>query len=290
MYRSKAIKDLLKNDFRFSIGFYLLIIVIFLALLSFLNPNDPRAYGVFTRDLSPSWQNILGTNSLGQDVFWRVTEAIKNTLTISIIATILSRIIAIIVGLSAGYTRGTIDRILSTFTDSFIIIPLLLILILVSSLLREIMTLPLLAIILAIFGWARSARLFRSYILSLKEREFTRTAIYSGMSTFKIITHEHLPFITPLILASSINSTIFFVGIEVTLSILGLISMEKVTLGMMIRLALHKQAFLLGLWNWILPPMVVTIFLIIGLYLISVSISDYLDPRVRVQKIKLSQE
>jgi len=282
-------KDLLKNDFRFLIGFCFIFMIIFLVFLSFFNPNDPRAYGVFTRDLSPSWQNILGTNSLGQDVFWRVTEAIKNTLTIGIIATMLSRIIAIVVGLSAGYMGGRIDRILSTFTDSFIIIPLLLMLILISSLLREIMTLPLLAIILALFGWARSARLFRSYILSLKAREFTRTAIYSGMSTFKIIKHEYLPFIIPLILASSINSTIFFIGIEVTLSILGLVSVEKVTLGMMIRLALHKQAFLLGLWNWILPPIVVTIFLIIGLYLISVSISDYLDPRVRVQKIKLGQ-
>jgi peptide/nickel transport system permease protein len=282
-----AIKNLLKNDSRFLIGFCFLCIVIFLAFLSFLNPNDPRAYGVFARDLSPSWKNILGTNSLGQDIFWGVTEAIKNTLILGIIATILSRIIAIVVGLSAGYMGGIIDRILSTFMDSFIDIPLLLILI--SSLLRESMTLSLLAIILAIFGWSWSARMFRSYILSLKTREFTRTAIYSGMSTFKIIKHEYLPFIMPLILATSINSMIYFIGMEVTLSILGLASIEQLTLGMMIRGALEYQAFLLGLWNWILPPIVILIFLIIGMYLIAVSISDYLDPRVRVQKIKLGE-
>jgi len=63
----------------------------------------------------------------------------------------------------------------------------------------------LLGVVIGLFGWAWDSRLFHSQIISLKEREFTKTAILSGMSTFKIITKEHIPYIIPLIMAATIE-------------------------------------------------------------------------------------
>lgn len=63
-------------------------------------------------------------------------------------------------------------------TDSFIIIPLFPILILIATILRSSLNMVVLGIVIGLFGWAWDARLFRSQILSLKEREFTRTAVF----------------------------------------------------------------------------------------------------------------
>jgi peptide/nickel transport system permease protein len=143
-----------------------------------------------------------------------------------------------------------------------------------------------LGIIIGLFGWAWDARLFRSQILSLKEREFTKTAILSGMKTYKIITSEHLPYIIPLIMAATINNVIWVIGMEVTLSMLGLSNLNTPTIGTMIYWALQYQAIFLEKWNWILTPIISCIVLILALYMVSTSISEYLDPRTRLQMIK----
>ncbi|MFW5986533.1 MAG: ABC transporter permease subunit, partial [Halanaerobiales bacterium] len=160
------------------------------------------------------------------------------------------------------------------------------VLILISSILGSSINIVLLGVIIGLFGWAWDARLFRSQILSLKEREFTRTAILSGMKTYKIILKEHIPYIIPLIMAATINNMIWVIGMEVTLSMLGLSSLNTPTIGTMIYWALQYQALFLEMWNWILTPIIICIVLILSLYLLSTSISKYLDPRVRLQMIK----
>ena len=179
MFRS--IWKLLKHDKRFLFGAVVAVILLALTILSFFSPHDSKAWNLFPRDLPPSWQNLLGTNSLGQDIFWKATVAIRNSFILGLVAALISRTIAIIIGLMAGYRGGIIDRILMTINDSFIIIPLFPLLILVSSILKTQLSIVLLGVILGLFGWAWDARLFRWQILSLRGREFTKTAILSGM-------------------------------------------------------------------------------------------------------------
>ena len=114
--------------------------------------------------------------------------------------------IAILVGLTAGYQGGWLDRVLMSVNDSFVILPLLPILILLGFLLRDMMNLFLLGVILGFFGWPYDARLIRSQVLSLKERSFTRTAVYSGTNGFWITINEHLPFVLPIVFATTINN------------------------------------------------------------------------------------
>jgi len=280
----RILKDLLR-DRRFKFGFIVLCILALLALLSFFSPYDPTLWNIAPRDLSPSLEHILGTNSKGQDVFWEMTFALRNSIIVSMFAAFFSRIIAILVGLIAGYKGGITDRVLMFISDSFLIMPLLLLLLLIASLVRESLSLFILGLILGIFGWAWDARVIRSQVLSLREREFSFTAVLSGSKTFSIVIKEYLPFILPIIFSTFINNMSWAIGMEITLAIFGLSNLDIPTLGTMLHWAIHYQAILLGVWWWILTPILISVFLFVSLYLLSVSIGEYLDPRTRLQRI-----
>jgi peptide/nickel transport system permease protein len=280
----KVLKDLFA-DYRFAVSFVLLVLLLILAISSAFSPYDPIKWLQVLRDKPPSWTHILGTNSKGQDIFWEATFAIRNSLIIAVIAAVFSRVIAILVGFVAGYKGGFMDRILMSITDGLLVIPLFLILVLVAMLLREAMTLVNIGFLLAFFGWAWDARTIRSQVLSLREREFTQTSILSGNSTLPLVMKEYTPFTMPLILSTLINNMAWAIGMEIVLAILGLVRLEVPTLGTTLRWAITYQAMLLGHWWWILTPVGLTVLLLIGLYWLSASISEYLDPRTRIQRV-----
>jgi peptide/nickel transport system permease protein len=281
-----VVRDLFRYDRRFVFGFCVLGGLLLLSLLSALCPYDLSIWNLVPRDRPPSAAHLLGTNSQGQDVFWYAAAATRNSIFIGVVAALLSRLIAIFVALIAGYLGGRADRWIMSVNDSFVVLPLLPVLVLVTAVLHGRIGILGLGIVLAIFGWAWDARLLRSQILSLREREFTKTAVLSGMGPLRIVLGEHLRFIIPLIMATAINNIIFVVSTEIVLAVFGLSSLETPTLGTMIYWAVNYQAILLNIWWWILTPVIICILLILSLYMLSVSISDFLDPRTRLLIIK----
>jgi peptide/nickel transport system permease protein len=273
------------RDTRFSIGAVVMVILIVLALLSFFSPYDPSIWRLVPRDLPPSGEHILGTTSLGQDVFWLLTFAIRNSLTLAVLSSAISRVIALTVGLVSGYFGGTIDRVLMFINDGFIVLPLLLVLVLLALLMQEHLNLLTMALLFGFMGWAWDARFLRSQILSLREREFTYTAILSGTPPLKLIVNEYLLFVVPLTMATLIGNMIWVTGMEVTLAYLGLTDVTIPTLGTILHFALNYQAVLLGLYWWIFAPIGAAVALFSALYLLSQSISDFLDPRARIQRV-----
>jgi len=280
----QILRDLFR-DYRFCFSFGVLVIILVLALLSNFSPYDPTLWNVVPRDTKPSAQHVLGTDSNGQDIFWQATFAVRNSLIISLIAGLVSRVIAILVGMVAGYVGGSSDRVLMFVSDSLLVIPLFLIMVMLAMLVRQFMNLVILGLMLSVFGWAWDARLIRSVILSLREREFTKTAVLSGTGTVRLVLNEYLPFAMPLIFSTLINNIAWAIGLEMTLAILGLVNLNIPTLGTMLNWALFYQSILLGRWWWILTPVVLSLFLFIALYWLSVSISEYLDPRTRIQRV-----
>jgi peptide/nickel transport system permease protein len=140
-------------------------------------------------------------------------------------------------------------------------------------------------VILGLFGWAWDARLIRAQVLSLKERAFTRTAFYSGSSPFQITLKEHLPFVLPIVFATTINNMLWSIGMEVTLSVLGLSNVTTPTIGTTIFWANQHQALVAGIWWWLGAPVLVAIVLFLGLYLLFSSVNEYIDPRTRLRRI-----
>ncbi|CAH1691566.1 Peptide/nickel transport system permease protein [Hyphomicrobiales bacterium] len=279
------LRDLIRYNLEFRIGLVLVSIVVVMAGLSFVSPYPPGDVYVVPPDVPPSAAYWLGTTSRGQDVFWQLTFAIRNTLSFGIMVAVLSRIIALVVGLLAGYSGGWIDRVLMSINDTFIIIPLFPILILFYFVLRDSMSTPLLATIMAFLGWAYDARLIRSVALSLKTREFTQTSIFSGMKTREILAREHLPYVLPIVFSTTMNNMNWSIGIEVTLAVLGFTDINAPTIGGMIYWANQHTALVAGIWWWIAFPIALVVMTFIGLFLLAVSMNEYIDPRSRLARM-----
>ncbi|MCX6069423.1 MAG: ABC transporter permease subunit [Chloroflexi bacterium] len=279
----KAFAGLWKTSGSFRFGIISLVFAVFMVVMSFFSPFKPMESFAVTPDLRPSFTHLFGTNSRGQDLFWQMTFALRNSLMFGVLTAILSRIIAIWVGMYSGYKGGFIDKAMMSVNDSFVIIPVLPILLLLNFLLREKMNWFYMALMMALLGWAYDARLIRSQVMSLKVRIFSDTAVFCGMPTLRIIYKEHLPYVLPIIFATTINNLLWSIGMEVTLSILGLTNINVPTIGVVFFWANQHQALISGVWWWVAVPVVVTVFVFTGLYLLSVSLNEYIDPRTRLR-------
>ena len=279
------LRDLIKVNLEFRIGLILVGIVVVLAGLSFVSPYPPNDVYVVAPDVPPGAAYWLGTTSRGQDVFWQVAFAIRNTLTFGLTVALISRVISLTVGLLAGYKGGWIDRALMALNDTFIVIPLFPVLILFYFVLRDGMSWLLLAFIMSAFGWSYDARLIRSIAMSLKTREFTRTSVFSGMTTREILMREHMPYVMPIVFSTTLNNMNWSIGLEVTMSVLGFTDINTPTIGGMIYWANQHSAVVAGVWWWIAVPVGVVVMAFIGLFLLSISMNEYIDPRSRLARI-----
>jgi peptide/nickel transport system permease protein len=279
------VQDLLRVNREFALGVLLTCIVVAVALASYFSPYPPLDVYVVPPDVPPGEGFLLGTTSRGQDVFWQLAEATRNTLLFGVAVAAISRVIALSVGLVAGYLGGIVDRVLMSITDTFVVVPLFPILVLFYFVMRDRMSWVMLAVVMASLGWAYDARLIRSVAMSLKNREFTKQAVFSGMSTRQIVTQEHLPYVLPIVFSTTLNNLNWSIGLEVTLSVLGFTDVNTPTIGGMVFWANQHTALVAGIWWWIAAPVVLIATLFIGLFLIAASVSEYIDPRSRLARI-----
>ncbi len=282
-----TVRDLFRFSPSFRVGAIILLVVAGLVVLSFFSPFEPDDRRAVDRNAAPSQEFFLGTTSNGQDVFWMLTFAIRNTLLIASLAVIIGRGIGVILGMVSGYLGGRWDRILSSIVDSVIVIPRLPLLILIASILRGQMSIVMLGVLLGLLDWAIPSKRYRAQILSLREREFTHTAVFAGMSTWKIVFREHLPFLIPFLLTDVVSGFLFAIGFEVTLSILGLSDLDTQSIGTMIYWGNYYQSLLTNR-IWVLAaPIGASILTVVGFYLVSIGLSRYLDPRTRLTRLQV---
>tara|TARA_R110002020_G_scaffold296914_1_gene512684 strand:- start:786 stop:1643 length:858 start_codon:yes stop_codon:yes gene_type:complete len=278
-------RDLIRYNIEFTIGLVLVGIVVVFAGLSLVSPVDPTLIYMAIPDQPPSAQYWFGTNSRGQELFWQLSAAFKNSLIFGITVAVLSRIISIAVGLTAGYVGGWVDRVLMFINDIFVAMPIFPILVLFYFVLRSNMDSLTLALIMACFGWPFDARLIRSVALGLKHREFSRHAVFAGMSTPKILLEEHLPYVMPIVFATFMNNMLWSIGLEVTLAVLGFTNLNQPTIGTVLYWANSHSAMVVGVWWWIVIPVVLIVMTFLGLFLLAMSMNEYIDPRSRLRRM-----
>jgi peptide/nickel transport system permease protein len=281
----RILRDLLLHNREFALGSLLLAVIVTMALLTLAAPYPPMDVYVVPPDVPPSWAYLLGTTSRGQDVFWQLTFAIRNTLLFGLSVALLSRIFSLVIGLLSGYKGGWIDRVLMSINDTFIVIPLFPILVLLYFVMRDNMSWGLLALVMAGLGWSYDARLIRSVAMSLKTREFTKTSVFSGMTTREILVGEHLPYVLPIVFSTTLNNMNWSIGLEVTLSVLGFTDVNTPTVGGMIFWANQHTAMVAGVWWWIAFPIVFVMMLFVGLFLLAISMNEFIDPRSRLARM-----
>ena len=273
-------RKLPKLNVRLYIG--LSIISVFILgsfILPLFSKVDPAAQGTYLKSMPISAKHLLGTNALGQDIFWFLVFSIRNSLQIGLVAAFGITVISTFVGMSAGYIGGWYERIMVILIDTLIIIPILPILIVMGSVVRGNTSFVTVAGILIIFGWAWNARTVRSMVLSLREREFNNMARFSGAGTFDIIYKEIFPYVYAFMVVGFINTILFAINTEAALAVIGLSKIQVPTLGSIIFWALNYNALMIGQIAWIIAPIVATVLLFLGLFLTSTGYNELFAER-----------
>jgi ABC-type dipeptide/oligopeptide/nickel transport system permease subunit len=174
----------------------------------------------------PSRQHLLGTDEIGRDRFARVLYGTRISLLLAPAAAFVSTLLAAIVGGLAGYLGGTWLRLATGFTDLFLSLPWLFLLITVRALLPLNVS-PLLSVLITFFilgllGWAASARVLSASADSLRSSDFVLQARASGLHGFRLFLVHVLPNLKPVLYAQFWISIPVFILSEANLGILGL--------------------------------------------------------------------
>lgn len=277
----KAILRPLALNTKLGVGFLILAILVAIGLTSLTAPPWFEQWYKYPKDLPPQLSSdpsyLLGTTTNGRSVFWSLTRGILNSLAISFITALIASHIGLLVGIVAGLKGGTIDRILMTVTDVFIVIPAFPLYALLAMMLKKVLNIVILGMLIAITSWCWPARQVRAIVLSLREREFMLTATLSGLKTWEIIFKEIMIHLLGWHMVNFTNTVIYSIGSEVGLAIFGLSILDKDTLGTMIYWAQGYGALYRGMWWWILTPIIAVIILFLSLFLISIGLTEYLS-------------
>jgi peptide/nickel transport system permease protein len=181
-------------------GALALLILITAILLADLSPYDAEASSLGERLQPPSWAHPMGTDALGRDLLTRILYGGRVSLTVGVLVMAVTLAIGIPVGAVAGYFGGWVDNLLMRITDAALSLPVLLVLILLSAVLREV-DIPILeqnsvltiALAIGMLSWMNVARLVRVSFLSIRELEYVQAARALGSSNVRIMLRHILP-------------------------------------------------------------------------------------------------
>lgn len=267
------------------VGLIMLAIFIILALFApYIAPYGPRqsadSQGKFPLNTAPSKAHLLGTTHAGYDILSRLIYGTRLTLLVGLTTGIITTFIALTVGLLSGYFGGIIDDIISFINNIFLVIPGLPLIIVVASYITIRGVMPII-LVLSLTGWAWGARVIRSQVLSMREREFVKVAEVLGEKPVIIVFREILPNIISLVMATFFTSTIGAVLGGATLEFIGLGNVSIVTWGTMLYWAQNNNALLYDAWWWFLPPGLFIGLLGTSFALMNFAIDEISNPKIR---------
>lgn len=172
--------------------FVLLAEILCVAVLPLIIPIDPYAFDFAAGPYAlPSAAHILGTDSLGRDVFARLIYGGRVSLLIGICSAIVGMVIGVPIGLVAGYFRGAVETVIMRIVDIFMSFPtILLVLVLVSIFGSSVFNV---AIVIGVLSWTSFARLIHGKVLTVRELEYVEAARATGVSNFNIMRQYVLP-------------------------------------------------------------------------------------------------
>ena len=229
---------------------------------------------------APSWKYPLGTDTQGRNLLAVMVSGVPLTMRIAFIAGSVGLGIGIILGFAAGYIVGVVDTIIRTASDVLITIPTLLVVVVIAVSIKGLLSVDMMALIIASLAWMGPTRVIRSQVLTLRERAYVAVSKVSGMNDFEIMGKELLPNMLPFLAASFVNALIIAVLSAVGLQALGLGPTDAPTMGMTIHWALQFGAVLGGMWWGWLTPLSVIVILFVGLYLAATGLDKIANPRI----------
>jgi peptide/nickel transport system permease protein len=206
------------------------VVVLAVCAVSFgANWLAPGGYSKQYRDVPnahPSHQHLLGTDDIGRDRFARILYGTRISLLLAPAAALVSTLLAALVGGLAGYLGGIWLRLARGFTDLFLSLPWLFLLITVRALLplnvSPLVSVLITFLILGLLGWAASARVLSTSADALRNSDFVLQARASGLHGPRLFLIHVLPNLKPVLYAQFWISIPVFILSEANLGILGL--------------------------------------------------------------------
>jgi peptide/nickel transport system permease protein len=263
-------------------------IIAVLALLAIfadvIAPHNPEIGSLSQRFRPPAWvaggstEHLLGTDHIGRDVLSRLIFGARVSMIVGFTAVIIAGVLGSTLGILSGYIGGWVDQVIMRITDTWLALPGLTFAIFLAAIVGP--SEWNIVIILGSVYWTRYARVIRSEVLSLKERDFVRLAIVAGCSKWTIMRRHLLPNVlnTAIVLATLMLGVVIVT--EAALSFLGVgVPPPKPAWGLM--LADGKKGLMAGYWWLTVFPGVCIVLMVLAANLIGDWLRVKLDPQLR---------
>lgn len=226
---------------------------------------------------------LMGTDDVGRDIFTRLLNGGRMSITIGAVAVIISTFIGIIVGGISGYFGGKIDMVLQRVAEMVNSLPFLPFAMILSALIGNAMTSNqrtfLIMIILGLLSWPGLSRLVRAQVLSIREQEYVIAARSLGIKQMGIVFKHILPNVISIIIVSATLNFATSMLTEATLSYLGFgVQAPQPTWGNMLYGANNSIVIQNYWWRWVFASIVLGIC-VICINLIGDGLRDAIDPK-----------
>lgn len=283
-YWKATFQVFLKNK----VAVFLLIVMVGIVTFTFIQPylpnqidpnlvnNNPITYLPY-RNVKPGDATfILGTNSIGQDLWARIWAGTRTSLFIGLAVACVEAVLGITMGVLWGYVRK-LDFIFTEIYNILDNIPQTLVLILISYMVTPSVASMIFAMCLT--SWIQMARFIRNQIIIIRDRDYNLASRCLGTSTFKIIMKNLLPYLVSIIMLRMALSIPAAIGNEVFITYIGLgLPSETVSLGRLINDGRQLMMSPDLRYQLIFPTIVLSI-VTVSFYIIGNAFSDAADPK-----------
>lgn len=278
----KLFKNLLKSPM-FVVGLSVFILTLLLAAFG------PLFYHVDTlaRDVvagpyaGSSADHFFGTDHLGRDYVSLLISGLRSSLYVGFISGIIGTTVGVLIGLYGGFRGGWIDELLNVTTNLFIVIPQFVILVLISSAVKDGRSLTLIGLIIGLTSWSWSARGVRAQASSLRSRDHIALAKINGANSLTIVLKHVLPYLLSYVFMVFIMQVSSGILSEASISMIGLGPLDSTSLGIILNQAKDNGALSDGIWMAFLPATIIIVMAVFALYLINTSMEGVFNPRLR---------
>jgi peptide/nickel transport system permease protein len=245
-------------------------------------PEIPFWYKPLTGN--EEWVHLLGTAQGQYDIFYGIVWGTRTAFRTGIIVVVATVLIGVILGSTAAYYGGWVDNLIMRITDIFMTLPYIMMALIFSSVLTPILGRSLLPPMIALitFSWMGYARIIRSDILSIKERDFVLAAKASGVKNGRILFKHILPnAIFPTLVLASLGIGDVVLGFA-ALSFLGIgTEIGYADWGQVLSFARNWITVLNRYWYIVVYPGLTLTLFVMGWNLVGDAMRDVLDPRMR---------
>lgn len=260
---------------------FLLLIVLGCIFSELVMTKDPAYMDLMNYNTAPNREFLFGTDTLGRDIFSMIWHGGKMSLAIGLLSTVISTVIAVVIGSFSGIAPDWLDTLIMRFTEIFLSIPNLLLVVLLQAILGK-PGIVSLSIVIGVTGWTSIAKVVRTEVKQIRNSEYVIAARCMGGGFFYILRKHFTPNFVSSIMFMVVMNVRGAIISESTLSFMGIgLPLEVISWGSM--LSLSEKAMLTGSWWMILIP---GLFLVVTL-LCMTNIGNYLRKNVNRKESNL---